>query len=264
MIIGSILGLLSGLHIFGLAIGALLGYFADELIYTKKILKLGTAFIEHPAAGMLDERWTRIIASAALSCGVAVASLQEKKIGLGEQKLIEDRILRELQIGGRETGLVRQLIERIFIADRIDPSKLAAIYKASSGEPERLFLLRLLLHIAAGGETERVSTEQNDIIKQVSVDLGIAANLYNNLRQDWITVDSEAYDIIGLSPQASDQEIHSVYRKLASQFHPDTGTDLDDSQREQANEAFLRIQDAYNRIITDRNALRANGDDGAG
>lgn len=255
LLTGSVLGLLSGLHIFGLAIGALLGYFFDELLFMRTLIRRGTRLIEEPAAGLLDERWTRIVISVALACAIASAPKKQTTMGLGERKLLEDRVLKHLDCTGREAGLVRQLIERIFELPTIELSRLAVTYRSVSTVDERLFLIRLLLNTTAG-EDERITAGQNELLKQVSEDLELSADAYNTIRSRWIPVDTEAYEIIGLSPEASDREIHKVYRRLASQFHPDTGGDLDDAQREQAGEAFLKIQDAYNRILADRNAMR--------
>ncbi|MBN1685011.1 MAG: J domain-containing protein [Spirochaetales bacterium] len=260
LIAGSVLGLLSGLHLFGLAVGALLGYFADELAFSRKILKRGASLMENPAVGVLDDRWTRIILSVTLAYTVAVTSTKEGKIGLGEQKLLEDRILRALGIDGREGGLVRQLTDRFFSVRTIHPAGLVSVYREISTQDDRCNLLELLFD-AAAGENGRITAGQNDLLKTVSIGFEIPAENYNDLRRKWISIDHEAYEIIGLSPEAGDREIHRVYRRLASQFHPDTGGDLDETQRKQSNEAFLKIQDAYNRIIADRNALRMDNDD---
>ena len=253
--------MVSGLHIFGLAIGALLGYFIDELLFMRRIVKRAGELIENPETRLLDERWTRIIISAALACGVAAAGAKEGGIRVGERKLIEDRIIRRIGITGREAGLLRQIIDQVFTSQEADSAKLSIVFRTVSLEEERLLLLGLLLDVAAG-ENGRITAEQNDLLKAISVQLEIPAEVYNKLRRDRITVDTDAYEIIGLTPEASDQEIHRVYRQLAAQFHPDTGGDLDDAQREQAGEAFLRIQDAYRRIVADRNAMRSGNGNG--
>jgi DnaJ-domain-containing protein 1 len=152
-------------------------------------------------------------------------------------------------------------MDRFFVLDAIEPDRLASFYKSISTKEERLGLLKLLVD-AATGEADRIAAERNELLKRVSIELEIPAQEYNRLRTDRVAIDTEAYGIIGITPEASDQEIHRVYRRLASQFHPDTGGDLDDTQREQSSEAFLKIQDAYDRIIADRNALRTDdGDD---
>ena len=258
LLIGCVLGLLSGLHIFGAAVGALLGYFIDELILTRKIVNKGAYIMENPAAGIIDDSWTRIVLSVALACAAAVHSGKDKVLGLAGKKLLEDKISNTLGLGGRETGLIRQLTDKFFLLSTTNTAMTASVYGTLSSDEERLRLLRLLID-AAAGESGRITSEQNDLLKGISVTFEITAADFNSLRIDLLSVDAEAYGIIGVTPDAIDSEIHKVYRQLASQFHPDTGGDLDEDQRAQSNEAFLKIQDAYERIVADRNALRTEG-----
>jgi hypothetical protein len=62
----------------------------------------------------------------------------------------------------------------------------------------------------------------------------------------------EDYRILGLKPGANLAEVRRVYKNLASQFHPDTGIYLSESQRKSSGEAFLKIREAHDRIIKSR------------
>lgn len=55
------------------------------------------------------------------------------------------------------------------------------------------------------------------------------------------------YEVLGLSLQATDDEIKKAYRKSALQWHPDKH--VDSSNKEEANKRFLEIQDAYETLI---------------
>lgn len=57
-----------------------------------------------------------------------------------------------------------------------------------------------------------------------------------------------AYTILGLTPDASEKAVKNAYRQLVRQYHPDTLKGLSDSQKQIAQEAFLRIQKAYDKI----------------
>jgi hypothetical protein len=54
------------------------------------------------------------------------------------------------------------------------------------------------------------------------------------------------YDILGVSRQASQEEIRSAFRQLARQYHPDV------NKSPTANEEFIKIAEAY-RVLSDRN-----------
>jgi hypothetical protein len=55
--------------------------------------------------------------------------------------------------------------------------------------------------------------------------------------------------ILGISPGVGMDEIKRVYHKLAAQFHPDGGRHLSAKQKEITEEAFIKIKDAYERLI---------------
>lgn len=63
----------------------------------------------------------------------------------------------------------------------------------------------------------------------------------------------DPYQILGVSKNASADEIKSAYRKLAGKYHPDKVNHLGDEFRELAEERFKKIQEAYQKLSTNRN-----------
>ncbi|KZV23740.1 hypothetical protein F511_31760 [Dorcoceras hygrometricum] len=52
------------------------------------------------------------------------------------------------------------------------------------------------------------------------------------------------YEVLGVSPTASNQEIKRAYRKLALKYHPDV------NKEPGSQETFMRIKHAYNTVLT--------------
>ena len=61
------------------------------------------------------------------------------------------------------------------------------------------------------------------------------------------TLDSD-YQILEISPDASDEEVKKAYRNLAKKYHPDRVAHLGDDMRKAAEEKFSRLSQAYDNI----------------
>jgi len=60
------------------------------------------------------------------------------------------------------------------------------------------------------------------------------------------------YEILGISPTATNDEIKKAYRRLAVMHHPDKYTHLGEEHQKAANQRFLVIQKAYEAIKKER------------
>ena len=63
----------------------------------------------------------------------------------------------------------------------------------------------------------------------------------------------DAYKVLGLTKDATDDEIRKAYRKLALQYHPDRVATLGDDVKEAAKKKFQELNDAKDRIYKARN-----------
>lgn len=60
----------------------------------------------------------------------------------------------------------------------------------------------------------------------------------------------DPYDVLGLTPQATDEEVKKVYRELAKKYHPDLYAN--NPLADLAQERFQEIQQAYDQIQKER------------
>lgn len=60
----------------------------------------------------------------------------------------------------------------------------------------------------------------------------------------------DPYQVLGISPGASDEEIKKAYRALSRKYHPDAN--IDNPNREAAEERFKEVQQAYDQIMKEK------------
>lgn len=60
----------------------------------------------------------------------------------------------------------------------------------------------------------------------------------------------DPYQVLGVSRDASEEEIKKAYRKLSRIYHPDAN--INNPNKDQAEEKFKEIQQAYDRIMKER------------
>ena len=64
--------------------------------------------------------------------------------------------------------------------------------------------------------------------------------------------DESAYAVLGISPNATDDEVKTAYRRMAMKNHPDKVSTLGPEVQKAAEEKFRQIQDAYETIKRQR------------
>lgn len=114
-------------------------------------------------------------------------------------------------------------------------------------QPEvRVQLLHYLFGIAkADGD---VSPSEIDVIQRISQLMGVQSPDFESVKNMFYrNVDSD-YKVLGIEPDATDEEVKKAYRKMAIKFHPDKVSQMGEEYQKGAKEKFQKIQDSYEAI----------------
>ena len=116
--------------------------------------------------------------------------------------------------------------------------------------PGRLQLIHFLFGIAASdGE---IHPEELKLIRNISINLGITSADYTSIEAMMIPKTDWAYDVLEISPTATEEEIKKAYRKMAVKYHPDKVSYLGEEVQQAASEKFKKVNEAYQLICKDR------------
>ena len=64
---------------------------------------------------------------------------------------------------------------------------------------------------------------------------------------------TDPYKVLGVSRDASDDEVKKAYRTLSRKYHPDAN--INNPNKDQAEEMFKLVQQAYNQIMKEKDTV---------
>lgn len=114
----------------------------------------------------------------------------------------------------------------------------------------RLQLLHYLYGIArADGQVDKAEV---GVIEQIASYMGIDPKDQESIKAMFYQDSESAYKVLGIEPNASDEEVKKAYRKMAVKYHPDKVGHEEESVQKAAKEKFQKVQDAYELIKKER------------
>jgi len=114
----------------------------------------------------------------------------------------------------------------------------------------RLQLLHFLFNIAKADGS--VSQAEMEIIRKISGYLNINNNDFESIKAMFYDSSSNAYKILEINKNASNEEVKKAYRRLVKKHHPDKLRHLGDELVKGAEDKFRKIQTAYEQIQKER------------
>ena len=154
---------------------------------------------------------------------------------------------------------VRDLIKDA-LASQASLNALLAEFKGHFAYEPRLILVELIYQVLY--TNVQVSAQELAMVQTIADFLGITAYDHHAIRSKYVggsrgrtfpgqgRSETQYYEILGLAPGASAEEIKSAYRKLSMQYHPDKVTHLGEEFRRVAEEKMKELNEAYQHLKT--------------
>ena len=230
---------------FGGPIGGIIGFALGSLFSSNRPSVMREEVNEH--FGNTEEKRDFNVSLLVLSAAVMKADGQVKKSELDYVKRFF------LQKFGQERAenyikMLRDVLNQDY--NLYDVCRQVGRYMDYSS---RLQLLHYLFGIAAAdGE---VSSEETGVIWSISRWMGVTESDYNSIKAMFVretNPSNNAYTILGVDSDATDEEVKKAYREMAKKNHPDLVGNLGEEVRMAAEKKFQEINQAYETIKKQR------------
>jgi hypothetical protein len=242
-LVGVVVGLTGGWY--GVIVGLLIGTLFDHLLESHRRGKGVKEFLSTGRGPRLkahrQELWT-------------AAALATRLVNLTRPPTREQtRQVREYL--GRHFDLRGSRLEDLMDLVALRPASLdedALIHRWRELRGERLLWTEEVIcwfYDLAGARKEGIAPEERGWIRRVAGKMGLTDEQLRIIEDEAPFLEEEAAQILGVPRSARREQVRRVYRRLASQFHPDTAVVLADEQRRSSEGAFVKIREAYERLM---------------
>ena len=159
-----------------------------------------------------------------------------------------------LPMDEREKQFARQVFNEAKDSPYAIEDFATQIYQASQTQPALMVsFFELLFKIAAADN--KLHPAEEAALKSIQGIFQISDSQYDGIKAVYFKDTGNDYKILDCTPESSNDEIKSNYRKLVKDFHPDTiiSKGLPEEFTDFAEKRFREIQESYEKISKERN-----------
>jgi len=167
------------------------------------------------------------------------------QVGREEVRAMREYFQQDLGYEGASLDRIRNWLKAA-IATRAELDAAARAVSESLEPQARTFLLDALYDLALVDGT--IQRSERDALRKLAQALNVPEEAHRAVTARYFGKGDAHYAELGLTPDASDEELRSAFRKLATQHHPDKAAHLGPKAVEDASRRFQRIKDAYEEL----------------
>ncbi|MGC6421582.1 MAG: TerB family tellurite resistance protein [Flavobacteriaceae bacterium] len=120
---------------------------------------------------------------------------------------------------------------------------LGAAFTQATVYATRVQILHFLFGIANADGI--VSPSELEKLNQIAAALRLRSQDFISIKAMFVADHDQAYKILDLTPEASDEQIKKAYRTKVKKYHPDRIKTQDEALKKGAQQKFIQIQEAY-------------------
>jgi len=120
---------------------------------------------------------------------------------------------------------------------------LSKVFLEKTRYETRLQIIHFLFGVA--NSDGNIASLELDKINQISIALGIKLPDIESIKAMFIKSSDNAYKILEIDSNATDEEVKTAYRNMAKKYHPDKIYSKDPAMIKGAKEKFQEVQKAY-------------------
>jgi len=226
---------------------------------------LGYSFLRFPGAilGFFVGSFIELLSKNSINIRTGSYSIKPEKFELNLLALSAMIIKADGKIQQKELNFVRNFFISQYGKDRADAifrsfnteikkdvqhiDELTSVFVQQTRYETRLQILHFLFGIANADGS--ISDSELQKLSQIASGLRLRMPDFESIKAMFVKNTDNAYKILEVEPNASENEIKSAYRKMVKKYHPDKLRGQDPAMIKGAEEKFREVQKAYETLM---------------
>lgn len=232
-----------GWAMFG-PLGGILGYFL-----TSRLEKLAEAAAGYDGASQDDPAWSQgqrnsfLISLLALSAAIIKS---DGKVTSAERSRFREFF--DANFGEQAANEAVEILDDILQKD-FNLYEVCSQVRSCMDYSQRLQLYHYLVSL---GACDDLVKKEVDLLETIATCIGLSKTDSDSIMAHFRPSNDSNYRILGITPNATDEEVKKAYRRMAVQYHPDKVATLGEDVQKAAEEKFKVISQAYKAICRER------------
>lgn len=213
--------------------GALLGFFLGSLLEQTSVQ---TQVFRASGRGMDRGSFELKLLSLAALVIKADGAIREEELRYVRNYFIS-------QYGADRAKEIFQIFNQEIKKEAQSTSDIASAFARGTVYATRVQILHFLFGIAqADGQ---ISESELGKLSQIAAALRLRSQDFVSIKAMFIKDTDQAYKILDINADATDEQIKKAYREKVKKYHPDRIKTQDEALKKGAQQKFIQIQEAY-------------------